>query len=167
MTRAPKRRRGGLSDSDDDSPPRDVEMDPEKSELASELLWRWAWGELPAVDVQKLSKAAVRDGATHPELSKIAALGSWGACPGHVHRDLTRRFTRHNNMPHPDIIKVPAWDTRELKVVDADCAIFNPHDWVATFCNDYEDDFHELFGIQELHDFWDHVSSRIHGPSKI
>ena len=60
-----------------------------KSELAT-ILQRemlWGFGGLHPTKVQRLARAAVRDGLTHPALLKLAKLGSHGKHPCHAWRD--------------------------------------------------------------------------------
>ena len=61
-----------------------------RSALATVLLEQWAWGEIATPQVQRLVQATATDGCQHPELLRLATLGSNGAGPGKCHRDLQR-----------------------------------------------------------------------------
>ena len=60
----------------------------EPSQLATYLITKWSWGLLPAVQVQEICTAAVRDGTKHPEVIALSTLGSSGQSRNHCHRDL-------------------------------------------------------------------------------
>ena len=60
----------------------------EPSQLATYLITKWSWGLLPAVQVQEICMAAVRDGTKHPEVVALSTLGSSGKSRNHCHRDL-------------------------------------------------------------------------------
>lgn len=63
---------------------------PKKSKLANLLLEHWAWGLLGASAVQVFASAAVQDGACHPDLNKLAAIGTSGANRRNCARDLNK-----------------------------------------------------------------------------
>jgi hypothetical protein len=56
--------------------------------LAAILLNMWAWGVLPAYRLQELAHAAIKDGANHPHLDKLAAIGDHGNYPNKCHQQL-------------------------------------------------------------------------------
>ena len=58
------------------------------SKLAALLVEQWAWGEMSAPMVQTLAEAAETDGLAHPDVAKLARIGSQGKHPGNTHRDL-------------------------------------------------------------------------------
>ena len=76
------------------------------SKLASQLLQRWAWGELSAPWVQSLAEAAFDDGLCHPEVEQLAKIGARGKHHGNMHRDLLALTGKANEMAAV-ITKIP------------------------------------------------------------
>ena len=78
------------------------------SHLAKYLLEEYAFGDLSANQVQKLSLMAKLDGVKHPHIIKLASLGTTGLHPGNCNRDLTR-FTKKYMHPieqiEPDVLQ--------------------------------------------------------------
>lgn len=68
------------------------ESQPASSELAKVLITSWAWGDMSAPQVQKFAAAAKADGLTHPDIAKLAALGSGGRHAGNCHRELVNKL---------------------------------------------------------------------------
>jgi hypothetical protein len=68
---------------------------------------QWAWGEISAPQVQQMAKAAITDGCQHPELLKLASLGSSGLCTGNCHRDLQRHLKVADKMPQAIAMTLP------------------------------------------------------------
>ena len=68
------------------------------SKLASQLLERWAWGELSAPGVQALAQAALEDGLQHPEVEQLSKIGAKGKHFGNMHRDLLSITGKDNDM---------------------------------------------------------------------
>ena len=67
-----------------------------RSYLTRELLKDWAWDQMSAVKLQRLAEAGVRDGASHPELLRMAKIGGRGSqtARGNAQRDLIRHFCK-------------------------------------------------------------------------
>eukprot|EP00971_Amphidinium_carterae_P090233 1786261-Amphidinium_carterae.2 len=65
----------------------DVNMGGE-SALAHYLIKEWSWGRIPATTVQRVALLAVQDGCEHDQLRRLASLGTSGANPGNIARDL-------------------------------------------------------------------------------
>jgi len=65
-----------------------------QSALAHLLITKWSVGEVSAPSVQSIAKAAVTDGANHPELRSLAALGSEGLYPGNIHNELSKKIRK-------------------------------------------------------------------------
>ena len=78
-----------------------------RSALATLLMEQWAWGEISAPQVQQMAKAAITDGCQHPELLKLASLGSSGLCTGNCHRDLQRHLKVADKMPQAIAMTLP------------------------------------------------------------
>ena len=86
---------------------------------------------MSATEVQKHAHAAVVDGLMHPEVHKLATLGSWGQYPNNINRDLKAMIS--TDLPDPDIIRVPCLDTKPSPAVVCydDAAIVYPHLWIS------------------------------------
>ena len=61
---------------------------PVQSNLASQLISLWAWGQMSAPLVQALASAALKDGLQHPHIQKLAKMGGRGKYPANMQRDL-------------------------------------------------------------------------------
>ena len=64
-------------------------------------------GEISAPQVQQMAKAAITDGCQHPELLKLASLGSSGLCTGHCHLELQRHLKVADKMPQAIAMTLP------------------------------------------------------------
>ena len=62
------------------------------SNLSTKLLSAWAWGSMPATDVQRTAHAAARDGLNHREIQYLAELGSYGENAGNVQQQLMNKY---------------------------------------------------------------------------
>ena len=138
-----------LADTWDDAP---------LSEQATDLLVDWAWGKIPAVQVQKRLHGSLKDGATHPEVAALAKLGAWGRHPQHVHRDLVRRFFKDMCMPAPQSVVVLAINPRHANRCHPTVDMILPHDWFSHLFHHYRDEFWRLFAVPEITRFWSGAS---------
>ena len=66
--------------------------EPNPSSLATRLLHLWGSGLLSATMIRELASLAMEDGASHPELIKLAESGNWGAQPGNIHKQVMKKF---------------------------------------------------------------------------
>jgi len=82
------------------------------SHLACELLKLWTLGHLSAIGLQKLANAALLDGATHPSIASLAALGTFGEFSGNVSRDLKKYVGKNMTFPEPIDIVVPCLNSK-------------------------------------------------------
>ena len=64
------------------------ENQPSNGKLARLLLEMRAWGHMSAPLIQRLAAAAVSDGATCLDLTRLANIGSQGLYPANCERDL-------------------------------------------------------------------------------
>ena len=87
-------------------------------------------------------------------MAEIAAMGSWGACPSNVHQQLTNTYLRYNSFPVPGVVKVSGKDRRANEVVSLPCSILLPHEMFSAMFRSSPDEFHQLFGIEALDEFW-------------
>ena len=84
----PKRRMGGHNQQLAQLQAEKEETPQGKSKLAAQLMGSWSWGIMSAPLIQALAAAAVHDGLEHPQVAKIAKVGSSGKFPGNMQRDL-------------------------------------------------------------------------------
>ena len=88
---------------------------------------------------------AILDGATHPELAQIASTGHWGEIPGNVHRDVMAYYCQDIKLTPAIHVQVPVLE------------LFLPHILFSDLAHHYPDQFHSLFGTQDLQSFWNGV----------
>ena len=69
------------------------------SKLGENLIDQYCFGAIQAVDVQENCSCAWQDGLYHPQIQKLASLGSWGVHPGNTDRDLKRYIESYVNLP--------------------------------------------------------------------
>lgn len=135
------------------------------SSLANHMLQLWGQGKLSATALQLLAKAGIEDGCETVDLMELAALGSWGQYPGNTHRDLVRLLTKkishgkHGGLKESPLhtIKVPAFCSKEdmtQGTVLVDFTFFLPHLWISALFESYPAHARELFGIDQLQQFW-------------
>ena len=90
-----------------------------RSQLAHMLLEMWAWGEISAYRLQQMAEAGVHDGIGHPDMRKLASLGTNGKHSGNCHRDLTRYLDKIVHMPEPVPMTIPLkMDDDNVNIVD-------------------------------------------------
>jgi hypothetical protein len=215
----------------DAQPERPHEDFDEFSALGTHLLVKWAWGNIPASEVQSTAKAALRDhlcnakpsasqfprpfavligifvfqlsighplprfprngafvknsnrsgtvptsnylrqaicdtvgrrttckdGASHPEIAELAALGSFGIWKSNVHGQLSKRYLSGCTAPVADCIRVAALDPKTLATCVSDCYIMAPHEWFGWLFGAFPADFDQLFLASPLQTFWQGV----------
>ena len=105
----------------------------QSSALARYLTERWAFGLLPATEVQRIASLAVADHERSPaELTKLAGLGTKGKHPNHCHVELTRALAPESILPLPFPIKVSMIDKKKLtldapSVTQVETTMVPPH----------------------------------------
>ena len=83
------------------------------SHLVTDLLEAWALKTMSAVQVQKLASSAFKDGLSHPEIYKLASIGTSGRYPSHCNHDILTKFHLDELDPPPvDIVQVPVLDAK-------------------------------------------------------
>ncbi|CAK0819926.1 unnamed protein product [Prorocentrum cordatum] len=87
--------------------------------------------------------AAFRDGLHHPEVQRLASLGSWGHYPGNIHGQLTRMLGK-SMLPDPLDITIPCLDPKTTAVTEATASILLPHEWFSAMYHHYPAEFHDL-----------------------
>ena len=126
------------------------------SSLAATLLTRWGEGQLSAIDVQQFAQAAVQDGATHPEVTWLAQLGSHGLYPGSASRDLKAKYLQETLAPEPYSAKVSLFTTKDRTATfEQNVDLLLPHEWFAKLASSFGPwDFDEQFGAALAPEWW-------------
>ena len=124
------------------------------SALGTLLLTMWSHGHISAKAMQELAHMAILDGATHPELAQIVSTGHWGEIPGNVHRDIMTHYCQDIKLTPAIHVQVPVLEPKTSKVLVEDASIFLPHILFSDLAHHYPDQFHNLFGTQDLQSFW-------------
>ncbi len=125
------------------------------SPLGEALVLRWADGNLSATDVQHLAACAVASGATDPEVSYLASIGSAGtATGGNMSRQLYLTYCRDIGLCEPTIIEVPLKDVKTGQEIAVETAIHLPHDWMASMSEAYPAAFDDFFGASRIEEWW-------------
>ena len=126
------------------------------SALARLLLERWAWGDLSGPSIQSIAQAAVIDGAVHEELNIIAKLGSSGAFPANIQRDLLRALQPTPVTNH--LKKISIW-MRKVPghIIQVEHDILLPHELFASMYEYYPETFLQRLcngSVDNLKRFW-------------
>ena len=124
------------------------------SALGTLLLTMWSHGHISAKGMQEIAHMAILDGATHPELAQIASTGHWGEIPGNVHRDVMAHYCQDIQLTPAIHVQVPVLEPKSSKVLVEDASIFLPHILFSDLAHHSPDQFHNLFGTQDLQSFW-------------
>ena len=124
------------------------------SALGTLLLTMWNHRHMSAKGMQEIAHMAILDGATHPELAQIASAGLWGEIPGNVHRDVMAHYCQDISISPAIHVQVPVLEPKSSKVLVEDASIFLPHILFSDLAHHYPDQFHNLFGTQDLQPFW-------------
>ena len=97
----------------------------------------------------------MRDGLHHPEIVKLAGLGSNGTQPSHCSRDLVRALgPAFKELPQISWVKLPVLDPKQNETVQLELEVMFPHDIFAFYASK-ETDFNSLFGSPtEVAAFW-------------
>ena len=95
------------------------------------LLRKYALGKLSAVEVQEFASAACKSGADAPEMQALQRLGSMGAIPGNIHRDLQRKYFHKLVAPAPWKITTNMLMKEDGQRVSktTECHVLLPHSW--------------------------------------
>jgi hypothetical protein len=135
------------------------------SALVFYLLQCFAWGEMPAVQVQKIAQLTHQDLQKSKEdesediehdIAKLAKLGDGGRYPNHVYSELLG-VVDHGKLPTAKSVPIPisnkshrdGWENQPLKFVF-------PHELFASLYHDYPDLFRSRLcpGTSVLRGFW-------------
>ena len=112
----------------------------------------------PFFDVGSISQTcpeAVHDGLVHPEVMKLAGIGSRGSQPSHCSRDLVRSLRpSFDALPDISFINVPVQPPRQENPIIIELEVQYPHD-VISFYSQFPTQFRQIFGTPlEIQRFW-------------
>ena len=124
------------------------------SALAHLLLSLWSHGHLSASLIQQLAHMATLDGASHPELVPMASCGNWGELAGNAHRDVMAAFCADVQITPPVSIQVEVMDPKTSLHSMEDASLFLPHMLFSDLAHHHPEQFHTMFGLDKLNDFW-------------
>ena len=112
-------------------------------------------GKLSAKDVQDLAALAVASGATDREVVWLASLGSHGAAiGGNISKQIYNAYCKHRGLCDPEIVAVKCKDVKTSKTIEAQVAMFLPHDLLSSLSHNCPTAFASLFGARRLPDWW-------------
>ena len=133
----------------------------EPSNLVTYLIQKWSWGLLPAVQVQEICMAAVRDGTTHPELKRLSTLGSNGKFKNHCHRDLVKMLRPPDLSLATSKFKLPMAVGRHSMQLDQHFCL--PHAMFAAMYENHPEYFGICMGTEtSCASFWKDMASHPH-----
>lgn len=124
-------------------------------EFADALLSLFGWGFLSAPHLQWLAATAQKAGANHPDVARLAALGSGGLYAGNMRRDVLRGFCRNSVLPAPLEIDVLGKDKLENEFMCTQSVLSLPA-FVESIWRNHRGHFNEYFG-EAPERFWDGV----------
>ena len=127
------------------------------SKLGHMLLEQWAWGEISALQVQRTAEAALADGATHPQLTRLASLGASGVHKGNCHRDLLKYLDTYMEMPTTVHCRIPLVFDEGVQHVGLE--VLPVHRMVAFMFKHFPDEWALRFtgGAGAVSEFWNNV----------
>ena len=129
------------------------------SELTDRLLELWGWGLLSTPQLQLLAEGAQLDGLSSEQINSLASVGSRGAHPGNMRRDLMRSVL--GDLPavfKPAMVAVPYVKKKSGTVDFMQLPVMLPSDVLRALYTDYRTVFMEMLG-QGPKWFWDHVNN--------
>ena len=97
-----------------------------QSNLASQLISLWAWGQM----VQTLANAASEDGLKHPHIEKLAKIGGRGKYPANMQRDLLLicgEFTKLGGSTSSIPIRLKTMQKKKTVSSEVDLTFLLPH----------------------------------------
>lgn len=121
-----------------------AEPPPSESQLATHLLDAWSWGRMSAVEVQRIAACAAADGLNHRDVVVLSKLGSSGAHPNNVNKELIAKV---RDMQALEALysfkaryKIPGMGAR---IADVEHVALLPHQLFATMYESYHKTFVE------------------------
>ena len=77
--------------------------------------------------IREIAHLAMQDGASHPDLTKLACAGNWGAQSGNIHKQIMNKSCPNVMRAAPFHIKVPCIDPKTSLEKEDWAAVFLPH----------------------------------------
>ena len=123
--------------------------------LAEHLLYRWAWGEISAQDVQCISKLVLEDIAEKRDLRKLEALaaaGGYGKYSNKVYAAVLKVAAPEIHIPSPFTVKLPFKNPFGLILQ----AMILPHILFATIYRSYRETWEKVIcpSTEAVTSFW-------------
>ena len=128
------------------------------SVLVTRLLLEWSEGFMSAIGVQRCCKASQDDAemagqTVHPEIAKLASLGSTGRQRSHATRDLLTWYLKNVYVAETTDIEIPVMDPGTSGVTWVTWPILEPHLLISTMAKHYPATFARL--TQYVTAFWE------------
>jgi hypothetical protein len=154
----PKRERTGGGCRQQMAEPDDVALTPTCGSRLYFLLVNWIlWGHISPNMAQKVAHAANKDGLMHPEVERIAKLGSWGTYPGNVWRDFQRACPNISNATSClRLFSIPM-KAHPFPCIPVECNMLEPHRIFAWMYQNAPNSFRDRLcggSFQRLETFW-------------
>ena len=158
-----------------------------KHMLDSQAVWgwlqKWSWGKMSAIDVQKealnnhsdyqrmLNRIPLSEDHMPSSMQQLAQLGTWGAHPGNVNREL-KHWLGEPTMPKAKMVTVPLAiqkpKTGEPMTKDVQFPILLPHEMISHVYHNHPTLFSSLYIGEsneqdtpyKLDEFWTTVEAR-------
>ena len=111
--------------------------------LAEHLLYKWAWGEISAQEVQCISKLVLQDVSEKRDLRKLEALaaaGSYGKYSNKVYAAVLKVAAPEIHIPSPFTVKLPFKNPFGLLLQ----AMILPHILFASIYRSYKDTWQKV-----------------------
>ena len=138
----------------------------EPSQLATYLITKWSWGLLPAVQVQEICMAAVRDGTKHPEVIALSTLGSPGQSRNHCHRDLVGMLKPPALAGATSTFKLPLASGNHHREIDQEFCL--PHAMFAAMYENRPEYFSICMGSEaSCASFWQGMEAHPHSQGHV
>ena len=133
-----------------------VEVIANVSCLCRTLLKIVGWGLISPAMGGYLARQGVADGITHPDLLKLADIGTGGKHPRNSRRDMLRRFCKNMRVTRPLTMMV-AMKNKALVVGEYPLSILSPFEFADNIFEKYPNLFARIFGTSDLRGFWNQV----------
>ena len=139
---------------------------PPVSEVASLCLGEWSWGLMPASKIQRINAACKADNdnrglESHPEVCKLASLGSSGHNPQNCTRDLVKHCLKHPRLAEALSSFKVKLKLRALKIVQRRQRILLPHKLFALIYEHHRENFTQAIlggSADRVRQFWEKMA---------
>ena len=125
------------------------------SSLVTSLLKNYFSGDISASALREICNSAQQDGASHPDIAKLAKLGTEGAYSGHIARDLEGCL--QPSSLSDALVRMPLKTKMGNKLVETIHRVVLPHKLFAAMWSTGQNEFQEFWcggDTQNLINFW-------------